>query len=276
MKLEIVTMTPDQALEILASNTSNRRMRKSVVTRYSRAIKAGQWKLTQQGVAISRDGVLLDGQHRLAAIIEAEIPVPMVVATDCDPSIFSVLDTGATRLASDVLHVNGGTNTVACAAGLKNYILFQRHPERIWTGGNLILPSHSDIAEIHSERIDEVAFASSVSSATYTLCRHTNKSALVAFVLLAIDAGYDRRLIESFCNKIGSGAGLGELSPILRLRSALINGVIQCRGRRGNTPQIHIACMIKTFNYWIGDVSLRLFKVPAIPPMPTLIKAGHD
>lgn len=276
MKLEVVTVTPDQALEILAlHNNNNRRLRKSVVARYSRAIKTGQWRLTQQGIAISRDGVLLDGQHRLAAVVEANTPVEMVMATECDPGIFAVLDTGATRLASDVLYMSGATNTMVAAAGIKNYLLYYRHPDRVWTGGKLDMPSHAEIAELYHQRAEDVAFAISVSASIYGLCRYTSKSGTLAFVMLAIDAGFERNVIESFCQKLGAGAGLGELSPILRLRSALINGVIQSRGRRGNTPQIHIACMIKTFNYWTEDVALRLFKVPTIPPMPTFISASN-
>lgn len=59
--------------------------------RYSSKIcsrnKNKRYQLTHQGIAIGVDGTLLDGQHRLLAIAKAGISVPIVIATNCDPSI---------------------------------------------------------------------------------------------------------------------------------------------------------------------------------------------
>jgi len=38
--------------------------------------------------------MLVDGQHRLAAIVEADLPVEGTVFTDCRADTFDVLDTG--------------------------------------------------------------------------------------------------------------------------------------------------------------------------------------
>lgn len=268
MKLEIVTMTPEWAFQILEKqNTKNRHMRPSVVRRYARAIEAGQWKLTQQGVAIGSNGVLLDGQHRLAAVVDAGQPVEIALATDCDPSIFTVLDTGCTRMAADVLQMGGVGNSTTVAAGLKLYILNERHPDKIWTGQQLCYPSHTDIEALNRQRLKDVTWASSVVLSAYQKCKRINKAACFAFTLLALDAGWPESTVESFCEKLGSGAGLTDDSPILRFRTTLINDVLR---RSGGTAQSHMACLIKTFNYWNEGAALKLFRPPTIPPMPTI------
>jgi hypothetical protein len=271
MQIEVVTMTPERAFQILTEqNTNNRRMRPTVVQRYAQAIRAGQWKLTQQGVAIGSNGVLLDGQHRLAAIVEAEQAVQVALATDCDPSIFSVLDTGTARLAADVLQMRGMHNATAAAAGLKLYILNERHPDNVWTGNQLRLPTHADIDALFEKRRDEVDFVAGLSVSTHSGCRQAYKSSTVAFGLLVLDAGHQREALTDFCTSLGSGVGLPSTSPILRLRAALTNGVMQGRAKRSNAAQALLAALIKAFNYENEGAELKLFKLPQIPPMPTV------
>ena len=64
MQIEIVTMTPEWATEILSrQNTNNRTMRGAIVRKYAEAIRNNEWRLTQQGIAIDKNGTLLDGQQ---------------------------------------------------------------------------------------------------------------------------------------------------------------------------------------------------------------------
>src|SRR5438046_2404287 len=52
----------------LAANTANRPLSRSTVRGFADAMRSGEWLVTHQGVAFDTDGVLVDGQHRLAAI----------------------------------------------------------------------------------------------------------------------------------------------------------------------------------------------------------------
>ena len=53
----------------------------------------------------------MDGQHRLAAMVEADLAVEMTVFTDVEPHTFDVLDTGKRRNAADVLAIEGEKST---------------------------------------------------------------------------------------------------------------------------------------------------------------------
>ena len=108
MKSEVMTITPELAAEWLAHNTHNRNVRQNVVGKYASDMKAGRWLLTHQGIAFDADNVLVDGQHRLMAVVQSGVPVGMLVtrgvnlkhqiAVD-DHSIRNVAD--ALRLAED-------------------------------------------------------------------------------------------------------------------------------------------------------------------------------
>lgn len=273
MKIDIVTMTPEMAAQILSEkNLRNRRLRPSVVRKYSHAIRTGQWRLTQQGVAIGSDGTLLDGQHRLAAIVDADTPIQIALATDCDPTTFSVLDTGMARLAADVLHMKGASYSNHLAAGLKMYLLMQNYSDKVWSGAAPHYPTHAEIGDLFDDREDDASFASALAASAHSSCRQISRSATVAFTLLCIDAEHNRDRIEQFCVRLGSGVGLEDTSPILRLRAALTNGILATkRTSGGRLSQTHLACLIKAFNYWNEGVAIKVFKLPTIPPMPIVL-----
>lgn len=110
-------MTPTQAKALLGVNTANRHLRRSRVAYFVGLIQRGEWKLTHQGIAIGRSGRLLDGQHRLEAVVETDTPVPMMVSFDVDDSAFEAMDRTLPRSVGDVLHLPA--STVALAIGLQ-------------------------------------------------------------------------------------------------------------------------------------------------------------
>lgn len=77
----MVMVTPADAATLLKRNTHNRKVRPSVVAKYVSEIGAGEWRPIPAGIGFDEDGVLLDGQHRLAAIVEAGVAVPLLVVT---------------------------------------------------------------------------------------------------------------------------------------------------------------------------------------------------
>jgi hypothetical protein len=107
MKISIMQITPDLAAEFLKRNTGNRAVRKRAVDQYADDLRRGDWKLTHQGVAISQAGRLLDGQHRLSAIVQSGITAQMVVALDVPDDAYLVMDRGKPRQLRDALGVDG-------------------------------------------------------------------------------------------------------------------------------------------------------------------------
>ena len=100
-------ITPSRAKELLEANINNRRVKNEVVNRYAQDILAGRWKEdTGEVIKISKSGIVLDGQHRLYAIVKSNTPIFLHIAYGVDDSVSDVLDTGSVRSATDVFRLN--------------------------------------------------------------------------------------------------------------------------------------------------------------------------
>ena len=80
IKTEVVTLTPQLALEWRKANTDNfRAISKKKVSMYASEMKAGNWRLNGEPIQFYEDGVLANGQHRIEAVIEANTPIETLV-----------------------------------------------------------------------------------------------------------------------------------------------------------------------------------------------------
>ncbi|MGV3714357.1 hypothetical protein [Pseudolysinimonas sp.] len=103
----IVEVTPDTAAKWLGQNIGNRNLRRQKVLQYARDMREGNWQLSGQAIQFDWDGRLIDGQHRLEAVIESGVTVQALVVKGLDPHAREVIDTGAKRSASDALKFAG-------------------------------------------------------------------------------------------------------------------------------------------------------------------------
>ena len=147
MQSKVVMVDPALAASWLAKNAQdNRPMRKTTVANYADQMQAGQWKLTHQGVAFDMNDVLIDGQHRLAAIVKANVIVPMMVTVNVPALSFESLDCGIKRTVGDRLVMDRKLVSVLTCAIL---IAKDRH-ERV---------SEHEIRELSGTRFGQFARA---------------------------------------------------------------------------------------------------------------------
>lgn len=102
MKSEACYVTPSMAKAWLQANTANRPVKKTIVKTYAHAMKRGEWKLSPQGISFSASGRLIDGQHRLMAILESGASVWVYVTSGAPDDAFDALDQGARRSYADI------------------------------------------------------------------------------------------------------------------------------------------------------------------------------
>ena len=103
IKSEIILVTPPLATTWLEGNTHNRPMRDSKVSLYAQDMKHGRWRLTHEAIAFDPAGVLIDGQHRLWAVIEANVAVEFLVVRGFDLETQRFIGDAAPRSVVDVL-----------------------------------------------------------------------------------------------------------------------------------------------------------------------------
>jgi len=134
-KTNVKLITPKIAELLLSNNSINRSVKDSLVNEYARQMSADLWKEeTGEAIKISVDGDILDGQHRLLALIKANKELSFLVISELERDIFTVLDTGVTRSAGDIFHIAGIQNAVRCAAIITKYLALKR-------GNNAVLSS---------------------------------------------------------------------------------------------------------------------------------------
>lgn len=97
-------ISPEVAADLLETNNENRRLSKGTVQAYAQDILAGNWD-ESVGVAISIDenGVLRDGQHRLAAIVEAGVGIHTWVCRNVSSD--GIYDNNRKRSNSDQISI---------------------------------------------------------------------------------------------------------------------------------------------------------------------------
>jgi hypothetical protein len=88
-------------------NHHNRPISKIHVKTLASDLADNRWKITHQGVAFDVNGDLVDGQHRLLAIVESGVGAVLPVTRGLDPKVFEVIDQHRKRTAGQILTMEG-------------------------------------------------------------------------------------------------------------------------------------------------------------------------
>lgn len=103
-----VKISPKQAEVLLkCTNTNNRPMSIAKVSTYAKDMQLGNWSDdSTDAIAFDKSGVLVNGQHRLKAVVKSGKTVQMLVSFGITP--YMGMDTGKTRtIANNVLMFDG-------------------------------------------------------------------------------------------------------------------------------------------------------------------------
>jgi hypothetical protein len=116
---------PGLAKKYLATMPKNRRVRKKHADNLTLLMKDGHWKKTGDAIRFNQKGELIDGQHRLMAVIASGITIRTLVIREVPNNAFMDLDTGAVRSPGDLLSIAGHkfSNNIASIIRLANSIL---------------------------------------------------------------------------------------------------------------------------------------------------------
>lgn len=117
----IEVITPEMATEYLTHNIVNRKMNKGQVAYYARLMGEGKWLLNGESIVFDAKGNLSDGQHRLQAIIVANVPIQSVVVRNVNCDAFTTFDQGKARSTADSFCIKGIPNSVPISSGIRKY-----------------------------------------------------------------------------------------------------------------------------------------------------------
>jgi hypothetical protein len=236
------TISPEMAATYLALNTHNRPLVDNRVNTISDDIVEGNWVFNGESIKFSTTDKLLDGQHRLAAIVKAGKPVESVIIRGLDDVSQDTVDTGAKRTLGNVLALKGETyvNTLAAAIRLSYYLTKYGEPKTSPTR----YPSNSELLRYFAANGDLRDAAPLASQAAHSSLRIPSGLACTLYChMTRIDAEraktfWDQLLLNDAPKN----------SAIWALRETLTRDL--SRPHRMGTNH-KVALVIKTWNSWL-------------------------
>lgn len=233
MKTQVKEITPQWAEKVLKeNNTHNRRLNENRVGTIAADMVAGCFVLTHQGIAFAEDGTLIDGQHRLAAVVQSGVSVQMLVTTGLPRShqdgvsldTIDVIDCGGLRTVGQQLSLAHGiqdANHVAAAIKMVAMICLPGKLYKLTTAQTLkILDEYSQ----HVEAVLNTKYSRALGRAgvygTLVFCRPARTEA-----------------VDDFISKYCTLEQIPQNSPISALRRKML-GVT---GATSNTQALDVA-----------------------------------
>lgn len=119
LKYEVVEITPERARKLLERNQINRPIKGAAVKRYAADMAAGNWVLNGEAIIQRSDGMLLNGQNRLHACLEADVPFSTLFVSGVNGDAMDTIDTGISRSFGDQLHWKGVSSSSEVSAAVK-------------------------------------------------------------------------------------------------------------------------------------------------------------
>lgn len=236
--LAIVTLSPEMATELLEHNTLNRPLNQQHVQRIARQISEDKWRFNGDTIKVSKGGDVLDGQHRLWAVLEAKKPIETVLVRGIEREAFATIDTiRKTRNGGDTLALCGATRYRNITSEALKWLLR-------WQRG--ILEDYRAPQNRIENSDVETAFGSNPQMVRAveraTKLRSLGNPSLIGFIYYIL-SNRDEELAERMMMTLEDPASIGVNDPFFRLRTYFTSN-----RRQRKEPLVTIALSIKAAN----------------------------
>lgn len=220
MKVEHIKITPTMAKEWLTKIPSlQRRIVATQVEKIATAILRGEWRENGATIVFDKQGNLLDGQHRLSAVVASDKPVYSLVARDVSggEQTFVTIDDNLPRTLANFLECRN----VATVASMAKWLWHSQNGDFPWRRKN---PPRPDMRKLITPLIPQAEDAVKI---TQKAGKITGEGSFLAFLYLyhtAVNPVDNLEMLRIFFDKLGNGAGLPTGSPVLALRNRFSTG----------------------------------------------------
>jgi len=260
-----INIDPDMARKWLTKNVNNRPLRLNSVVKISSDIINGRWQVNGATITFNDKGELIDGQHRLSAIVAANMTVMSLVVTEISPDAMPTIDMGDVRTVAHILALRGIPSSTRVAALAMIYMKYLRYPEIQWN--NKGETSRVELANFGTEISDLLISGTNTANGLKRigLC---NSSYGLLYVLVHTESE-NKHLWDEFHDGVTTGAGLWEGDPRLALR----NFTMRRSFKAGAWDQQALAAIcIKTWNKWLMGEKMKMvgFRREELP-MPRVL-----
>lgn len=217
-QMSLLTISPAMARDYLKHTTHrNRKLNAVLVSKYAEDMKAKRWRVDGGSIKLGPKGELMDGQHRLHAILEANVSIETFVAHGVALEAFVTIDSGKSRTFANVLQIMEVPNSNDVAALCRAWISFERYGQFTVTNAapatnQELLACFEENSELFAEAIRAVG--------TVRSAMHGSKSAWAhAWIKMGEVSIEDR---DFFFERIKDGQSLVDGDAIYALRRLLL------------------------------------------------------
>lgn len=249
IRLSMQYIDPPFASRLLATNPEHQRSISTAnLRKIEQSIREDKFYMTGQPVIVDENGRLLDGQHRLQAVVNTGIGIWTVYVGHVPAEYFKFMDCGKARTFSDVLKTTGHGATNTLAATVTRLAEYLRNPSSVGSAGIFA----------HSELLDVVEAAPRLDDAIRAVapCKHILSASQIAWLYyLAREA--DPEKADYFFRALATGDHLLRTSPIFLLRLRIIND--RAEGFHP-TPRETQALLIKAWNLYMEGKQIKQLK----------------
>ncbi|MFE5858554.1 hypothetical protein ACFQ61_35720 [Streptomyces sp. NPDC056500] len=241
-----MTITPRMAELWLdyCNPQSNRVLSDTIYERYAKAMSDGAWRTTHQGIAFDKEGMLLDGQHRLMAVKASGVSVEMLVIPLCDAETFDVLDSGHRRQAAQLLKIPHRV-VVAAAARIIGQMYKMWDPVTLFDGFYDTKAATSDILKAVAAW-PELTTMAPIAAAAYRASGINQPTHLVVLAQAARTEHSGK--IDDWASGLISGANMDQKDPRLVLRNRFFRDRVVLGTSSGRRASYNL--ITKSWNSW--------------------------
>ncbi len=264
MAAPILTLVSKAQAELWLKTTpiENRKIRAMHVARIRDDINSGRWDDSVcNPIRFNRQGHLIDGQHRLTALLESDVgAIRMWVETTESNHI----DGCITRSAADIMKMRGEPNSRLRESIIRNVIQIEhlRSIGRPWTTGtrkNALSASMALMVSRCEQSQEALSKCIAVSSAAY--CKQPKfgrvfsptTGGVIAW-FCGVDLG-DAEYAGPILDQIATGDGVKKGSAVFAYRS-FVQGLAATE-----RPLVEIPCMFACFRSTLADKQVMVMRV---------------
>lgn len=238
MKVSLEEVTVKKAQEWLTRNDKNRPVRQAVVKHYARVIDRNEWQVNGDTIKFNCDGTLVDGQHRLYAVIMSGKSIKTYVAREVPANAFDTIDQGTPRTLADGFGRHGEQNCKALGSAMRTLAWLLGMDEEKKGGAAWVRLTIKQAVEL----LDQ-----------HPGIRSSVRPAMAAQKVIPMSCGIplhylfskkDQTAADLFFDALASGESLRKSDPVYRLRERMLD---RKRGQRVQL-QLVLALTIKAWN----------------------------
>jgi hypothetical protein len=209
-------VTPEMAKRWLDANTKNRKPTDGHWLEIAIDMEQCRWKYNGASIKFGKDGVLLDGQHRLMACVESRTPFDTDVVFGLDPGVLDTIDTNVLpRTAAHIAQLEGVENATGSSALAYLLLVHEKHGiHRVQNVG--CKPTKTEVIA----RVKADPRVAPIAGRATTWARRLVQPRVVAFCYYLFSQ-QDTDKAEQFVEEFSNGQDIGRGDPVYYLRERM-------------------------------------------------------